>query len=54
MGIEAVLLRHDAPALALPEVGVNFVEQKVQSYFFNAEVREGRLWGVAECKVRGE
>ena len=34
--------------------GPDSVEQKVQSYFFNAEVREGRLGGGAECKVRGE
>ena len=30
------------------------VEQKLKSLNFTAEVRSGKLWGVAECQVAGE
>ena len=30
------------------------IDRKVRSYNFNVEVRNGKLWGVAECQIIGE
>lgn len=34
--------------------GSDSVDQKVKSAFFNVELRDDRLWGVADCLVHGE
>ena len=57
--ISAALLRERSPEEA--ERGLmtyydtdDSVNQKVKSYNFTAEVRDDKLWGVADCKIVGE
>lgn len=57
--IAAALLRERRPEEGIQGLmkyynGNDGVSRKVKSYDFTAEVRDGKLWGVAECQVIGE